>query len=326
MNGVGAFCVRPHVRVTSAIVLGIAVAAFSILSGPLSGAERPVYAQQQPQQQPQGLAEYVLGPGDTVDVAVFGEPDVSRVVIIRPDGKINIPLVGDMTAAGLTPTQLAERVTTALKTYIKNPQVSVSVRTFQRAVVYLVGQVTHPGSIELQQGWTLLEVMAATGGLTARAAPRRASVIRRGTGQTINVDLERLLIKGDRSANVPMEPGDIVMVPALQNRILVLGSVHTPGAHDLDDGARFIDALASAGGPLPRAGTKNIGVIRTGPDGKPVVKTIDLNRIIKGDGSLNMPVQDADIIYVPDGPLVRWMDIVAWLSGLGLIRTIVAPR
>jgi polysaccharide export outer membrane protein len=285
-----------------------------------------VYAQQQPQQQPpQGLAEYVLGPGDTVDVSVFGEPDESRTAIIRPDGKINLPLIGDVQASGLTPAQLAERVTVALKAYLKNPQVSVSVRTFQRAVVYLVGQVAHPGSVEIQQGWTLLDVMAATGGLTSRAAARRASVIRRGTGQTINVDLERLLIKGDRSANLPLEPGDIVMVPALQNRVLVLGSVHTPGAHDLDEGARFMDAIAAAGGPLPRSATKNIGVIRTGPNGKPVVTAIDMNKILKGDVSLNLVVQDADIIYVPEGPLVRWTDVLTVLTGLGLIRTIISP-
>ncbi len=316
----GSLC-RPPIREVSAIILSVALAVLLVLTGPAGGPVRSVQAQQSNQMQ--GLAEYVLGLGDSVEVAVFGEPDVSRTVTIRPDGKVSLPLIGEVQAAGLTPTQLAERVTSALRAYIKNPVVSISVHTFQRAVVYLVGQVTHPGATEIQHGWTLLEVMAATGGVTARAALRRASLIRRGTGQTINVDLERLLNKGDRSANVGVEPGDIIMVPTLQNRVLVLGSVRTPGAHDLDDGARFLEALAAAGGPLERSGTNNIGVIRNGPDGKSVVRVVDLNKIIRGDGSLNIPVQDADVIYVPQGSFGRWSDIVGWLASLGLVRSLL---
>ncbi len=269
------------------------------------------------------MAEYVLGPGDAVTITVLGESDLTRSVTIRPDGRITLPLVGDVVAAGLTPTQLAEKLTGALKAYLKNPQVSVSVSSFQRAVVYLVGQVSHPGSFEIQKGMTIFEVMAATGGVTPRAAMRRASVIRRGTGQTINVDLEKLLVKGDQSANVELEPGDIIMVPALQNRILVFGRARA-GAYDLDDGARFLDVMAVAGvGPQPGAATSNIGVIRAGPDGKPVVKVVDLNKILKGDMSLNIPMQDGDVVFVPASPLVRWQDVLTWLATLGVVRSLV---
>jgi polysaccharide export outer membrane protein len=129
-----------------------------------------------------------------------------------------------------------------------------------------------------------------------------------------------LLLRGDRTANVTVEPGDIIMVPALQNRVLVLGAVRAPGAHDVDDGARVLDAILLAGGTVERAGTHNIGVIRNGPDGKATVTTVDMNKMVKGDMSQNVQLQNADVIFVPSGPLVVWRDVLAWLSGLSLVR------
>jgi polysaccharide export outer membrane protein len=270
----------------------------------------------------QSTQEYVLSPGDSVDVSVFGEPNLSRTATIRPDGKITMPLIGDVDAAGLTPAQLADRIATALKAFLKSPQVGVTVSGYQRAQVYLVGAVTRPGPVDIQKGWTVFEVMAVTGGVTPRAALRRATLTRRATGQTIPLDLERLLVKGDRSADVPVEPGDIIMVPALQNRILMFGAVARPGPYDIDEGTRIIDAMAMAGGPAFRAATNNIGVIRNNPEGRATVTTIDMNRILRGDMSQNVALQHSDIVYVPPGPLVRWGEVLAWLSGLGFVRSV----
>ncbi len=316
-RNVGGRLERRHCRERSAILLSVALVILLLLAGPLPRSVTPVLAQTQ------SLQEYVLGPGDSVEVTVFGENDLTRTVTIRPDGKINLPLIGDVQAAGLTPSQLSEQVRNGLRTYLKNPQVSVSVREFhiERAYVYLLGQVNRPGQVEIQKGWTVMEVMGAAGGVTPRAALRRAVVIRRGTGQTIPLDLDRLLLRGDRSANVAVEPGDIIMVPTLQNRVLVLGAVSRPGAYDLDEGGRLLDALAQAGGPTDRAQTSNIGVIRSGQDGKPVVTTFDMSKLVKGDGSQNMVLQNADVVYVPEGR-VRWTDVLSWLGGLNLLRAL----
>jgi polysaccharide export outer membrane protein len=302
-------------RAGLAVLLGLLIAQVPVGGGLVPGAIMPVRAQ--------GLQEYTLVPGDVVDIAVFGQPDLSRSETIRPDGRITLPLVGDIQAAGLTPSQLAERIAAVLKAYVRDPQVSVSVRAFQRAVVHLVGQVVRPGAVEIQRGWTVMDVMAVAGGLTPRAAPRRATLIRRGTGQTINLDLEKLLLRGDRTADVTVEPGDIIMVPVLQNRVLMLGAIRSPGAYDLDEDARFLDAIARAGGPADRAGTNNIGVIREGPDGRPTVITINLNSIVRGDMSGNIPIRNGDVIFVPQGPLVRWQEVLSWLAGLGLIRSLL---
>ncbi|MGH2376744.1 MAG: polysaccharide biosynthesis/export family protein [bacterium] len=300
-----------------AIFLGLVVAGFSILAGPVGGPTPSVLAQQAP-------AEYVFNPGDVVDVTVLGEPDLTRAVTIRPDGKITLPLIGDIIAAGLTPPQLAGKITTALKEFLRNPQVVVSLREArtERQYVYLVGQFVRPGPVEIQKGWTLLEVMASAGGVTPRASLRRATLIRRASGNSIEVDLDKLLLRGDRSANIAVEPNDVIMLPALEIRVLVLGYVRTPGAYDLEDNTRVIEAIARAGGTADRAATNNIGVIRNSPTGKPVVVQVNLDKILGGDLSQNVALQNADVVYVPAGPLVRWTDILSWLGGLGLIRAL----
>jgi polysaccharide export outer membrane protein len=307
--------IKPCLRSVLAIVLGVAVAAVSIASGPTGRPVTSVTGQQ-------ALSEYTLNPGDTVEVTVLGQTDLTRSVTIRPDGKINMPLIGDIEAVGLTPTQLADRIAAALKAYLRSPQVTVSVRDYQRAYVYLIGQVSRTGSVEIQRGWTIIEVMSVAGGPTPRAALRKSSLIRRATGQVIALDLDRLLTRGDRTVNVSVEPGDIIMIPQMQNRVLILGSVRGPGAHDLDEGTNLIQGLAAAGGPVERAGVNRIGIIRNGPDGKAVVTQYDMNRILRGDMTQNPTLRDGDIVYVPQGPLVRWQEVLAWLTSLSLLRSI----
>lgn len=312
---------RTAVRTVPAVLLAVTMVALGVLLGPASGLVAPAMAQQgRPQQPP---ADYVLNPGDVVEISVLGEADLSRTVAIRPDGKINLPMIGDVLAGGQTPRQLAEQITTALKTYLRNPQVSVSVKEFrvERAFVYVVGQFQRPGPIEIQKGWTVMEVMAVAGGFTPRAALRRASIIRRGTGESIPLDLDKLITAGDRSANMPVEPGDIIMLPAFQNRILVLGSVNAPGAYDIDEGGRVLEAIALAKGTAERARPDSIGVIRNTIAGKPTVTTVDMNKMVAGDASQNIVLQNADVVYVPGGR-VFWTDVLSWLGSLNIIRLI----
>ena len=307
---------RSRLHSSLAIVLGIAVAMLSIVSGPIGGPATRVLAQQE-------LQEHILNPGDVVEIAVFGEADLSRTIPVRTDGKINLPLIGDIQAAGLTTTQLSEKVSTALRAFVRNPQVTITVRDYQRAFVYLVGQAARTGSIEIQRGWTVLEVMSVAGGVTPRAALRRATLIRRATGAIIELDLDRLLNKGDRSLNPVVEPGDIIMVPALQNRIMILGAVRAAGAHDMDEGAKVFDAVTLAGGPVDRAATNNIGVIRQGADGKAAITTVNLDRFVKGDLSQNILLRNGDIVYIPPNNRLRWVDVLGYLGGIGLIRSVL---
>jgi len=161
---------------------------------------------------------YVIGPGDSVNVVVWRNPEVSMVVPVRPDGKITTPLVEDLPASGKTATQLARDIEGALAKYIQSPVVTVIVQAFvgpYSAQIRVIGEAAKPQALPYRENMTLLDVMIAVGGITDFAAGNRASIVRSGGGssQQIGVRIIDLVKGGDLSANVPMRPGDVVVIP-----------------------------------------------------------------------------------------------------------------
>jgi len=161
---------------------------------------------------------YIIGPGDTVQVFVWRNPELSATVPVRPDGRITTPLVEDLQASGKTPTQLARDMEQALSRYIKNPIVTVIVTGFvgrYSEQVRVVGEAAQPRALPYKEGMTLLDVMIAVGGLTEYAAGNRAKLVRMvgGKQQVYTVRLEDLVRKGDVSANVRILPGDVLIIP-----------------------------------------------------------------------------------------------------------------
>lgn len=161
--------------------------------------------------------DYVIGPGDTLDVTVYQNPDLSRTVPVRPDGKISTPLVENMIAVGKTPSGLARDVEKALAEYVRAPQVNIIVTQALSASskVEIVGQVQHPQGLPYRAGLTVLDVLLASGGLSEYAAGNRATLKRTVNGKVeeIKIKLDRLVNKGDTSQNIPLQPGDIIFVP-----------------------------------------------------------------------------------------------------------------
>ncbi|HUB11667.1 MAG TPA: XrtA/PEP-CTERM system exopolysaccharide export protein [Acetobacteraceae bacterium] len=164
--------------------------------------------------------EYVIGPGDSLSIFVYHNPDLSEPgVAVRPDGRISTPLINDLTASGRTPTQLAQDIEDRLKKYVQDPIVTVIVRSFigpANRQVKVIGEATDPEAIPYTDGMTLLDVMIATKGLTKYAAGNRAVIIRRepdGKQETIHVHLNDLIKDGDISQNVAMRPGDTLIIP-----------------------------------------------------------------------------------------------------------------
>ncbi|HEX5327712.1 MAG TPA: XrtA/PEP-CTERM system exopolysaccharide export protein [Acetobacteraceae bacterium] len=164
--------------------------------------------------------EYVIGAGDQLSVFVYQSPDLSdREVTVRPDGKISIPLVQDLPASGYTPPELAQAIAQRLKQYIKDPNVTVIVRSFvgpSDRQVKVIGEATEPKAIPYRTGMSLLDVMIDTKGLTKYAAGNRAIIVRRdssGKEQEIHVHLSDLVRDGDMSQNVRMQPGDTLIIP-----------------------------------------------------------------------------------------------------------------
>jgi polysaccharide biosynthesis/export protein len=188
------------------------------------GADAPVTAPNPAQNaanapaQPVPDTNYIIGPGDVIQVFVWRNPELSVNVPVRPDGKVSTPLVEDIVAVGQTPSGLARLIETRLSEYIKSPQVNIIVTTPASALsrITVIGQVKAPGSIPYRQGMTVLDVVLASGGLGEFAGGNRAKLVRKtadGKSQEIRLKLADLVNKGKVSNNIEVKPGDVLVVP-----------------------------------------------------------------------------------------------------------------
>lgn len=162
--------------------------------------------------------DYIIGPGDQLQIFVWRNPDLTISVPVRPDGKISVPLVEDLPAADKTATQLAREIEVALSKFVRDPLVTVIVTQFQgvyQTQVRVVGQAAEPRALPYRDNMTLLDVMIAVGGLTEFAAGNRSQLVRTVDGETTHatVRIEDLIRDGDISANVPVAPGDVLIIP-----------------------------------------------------------------------------------------------------------------
>ncbi|HEX7114276.1 MAG TPA: XrtA/PEP-CTERM system exopolysaccharide export protein [Steroidobacter sp.] len=160
---------------------------------------------------------YLIGPGDTLQIFVWRNPELTTTVPVRPDGKITTPLVQDMVAVGKTPSQLSRDIEAVLAEYIRSPQVNVIVSNPVSAFsqVKVIGQVTTPQSIPYREGMRVLDAVLAAGGLGQFAAGNRAKIVRTDNGKQteIRVRLDDLINKGDMKHNLELKPGDVLVVP-----------------------------------------------------------------------------------------------------------------
>ena len=157
---------------------------------------------------------YKVGPLDSLNIVVWRNPDLSGTISVRPDGRISTPLVQDLLAAGKTPGEIAREIETALSKYVRDPNVTVLVTSFQGTFseqIRIVGEAAKPQAIAYRQNMTLLDVMIAAGGLTDFADGNNAVLVRKNT--SYNVRLKDLLKRGDISANAAVAPGDVIIVP-----------------------------------------------------------------------------------------------------------------
>jgi polysaccharide export outer membrane protein len=167
---------------------------------------------------PLPTGDYLIGPGDSVNINVWRNPEVSTTVAVRPDGKITTPLVEDLQASGKTSTELARDIEKALAKYIQQPVVTVIMAGFvgpYSEQIRVIGQAARPQALSYRQGMSLMDVLIAVGGITDFAAGNRASIIRTvdGAQKKFKVRLHDLVRDGDISANISMRPGDVLVIP-----------------------------------------------------------------------------------------------------------------
>lgn len=171
----------------------------------------------QPPAAPPVSPNYMIGPGDSLQIFVWRNPELSTTVPVRPDGKISTPLVEDMVAVSKTPSQLARDIEKVLQEYIRSPQVNVIVSNPVSAYsqVKVIGQVTNPQSLAFREGMHVLDAVLAVGGLGQYAAGNRAKIVRKQDGKQleIRVKLDDLVNKGNMKHNLELKPGDVLVVP-----------------------------------------------------------------------------------------------------------------
>jgi polysaccharide export outer membrane protein len=163
-------------------------------------------------------APYHIGPGDTLNVVVWRNPELSINVPVRPDGMISTPLVEDMVASGKTSTQLARDIERALGKYVQTPVVTIIVTNFvgpYSQQIRVIGEAAKPQALPYRDRMTLLDVLITVGGITDFADGNKASILRSAGGRTqqFGVRLVDLVRRGDLSANIAMQPGDVLVIP-----------------------------------------------------------------------------------------------------------------
>lgn len=162
--------------------------------------------------------DYLIGPEDVLEITVWRNADLSKQVSVRPDGRISLPLIGDVGAVGKTATQLAEDIANRLKEYKENPQVSIVVREVNSYAVYVLGEVTRPGKYPLKSKTTLLQAVTLASGFTPTAARNKIVIFRfgkDGEGQVkIKASYDDIVLRDGSNQNIELKPGDQIVVPS----------------------------------------------------------------------------------------------------------------
>jgi len=160
-------------------------------------------------------ADYKIGPQDVLRIDVWKEPDISRTIPVRPDGKVSLPLLNDVQAAGLTAMQLAGSLRESLSKYLTNPQVTVTVTEINSRRVYITGEVAHAGALPLLPNMTVLQALSSAGGFTQFAKLKNIYVLRNEDGKQVKHPFNyKEVVKGNfPEQNILLQPGDVIVVP-----------------------------------------------------------------------------------------------------------------
>ena len=244
----------------------------------------------------QNSSEEILAAEDVLTITVLNHPEFSGDVIVATDGKIQIPLIGSLVASGKSLNQLNVALRKALLKELRDPQFSLALKQAHARRVFVLGAVNKPGIVEIKAGWRVTEVLAAAGGLAARAELSEAT-LNRAKQQPIVLDLLRLMANGNDAANLPVRAEDVLRVSSRTVQVSVAGQVLRPGTYDVAIGNGVIEALAIAGGATPRAATTQITIKHL--DGSTL--PIDLIKAMQpGQVGLNIPLQNGDVVVVPE--------------------------
>jgi len=243
--------------------------------------------------------DYVIGEGDGLDISVWGVKELNVSVKVRPDGKITMPGLGDVTATGVTSKELQAILGEKLKTLVKNPIVTVSVREITNSKAYIFGGGIKPGVLDLTKRTTLLQLLCTIGEVK-NADLKKAYVLRNGV--KIKEDFYKLFINGDTADDIAIETNDAIFIPLLaEKNVYVLGAVNTPKFIEYRDGMTAMEAILDAGGFTKFAKQNDTAILRK--DGKIEIIIPFKAKDLMNDGNLgqNVKLKAGDYIIAKEG-------------------------
>lgn len=261
------------------------------------------------------FSDYRVGPEDLLEVSVYGQEDLSRVVRVNAQGEINLPLIGVVPVAGKTPLEIEKVVAELYGTrYLRHPHVTVFVKEYRHQQVAVVGAVNKPGSYEMIGPRTLLEMLSQAGGLRDESgdvvhvirhesaadlhrALKKGDNPKVGNPETIIIDLRQLLTKGELALNIPIQHGDVINVP-FAGYAYVTGEVKKPGKIPVRKEITVTQAIALVEGLNFEAAGGDTRILRFDKEGQRRIIPVDLYALAKGEGQ-DVPLQENDIVVVP---------------------------
>jgi polysaccharide export outer membrane protein len=252
--------------------------------------------------EPPADEEYTLGRGDEITIDFSGRPESQAKLVIGPDGRISLPVAGEVMIAGLTRTGSATAVEAALAPYYSNVSAQVTVTRYTANRVLVLGAVDHPGSYSFESTPTLLEALTR-GGLPKTGPNNIPDVpdecaIYRGSNQVMRVELRKLVESGNPLADLRLRRDDVVYVPNMTDHFVsVLGEVAHPGPVQLSHASTLASVLASAGGTTDKAGLKPRIQIIDPSTGKS--RVLSMNDVLNPLKSSEITLKPGQIIYVP---------------------------
>ncbi|HXY54427.1 MAG TPA: polysaccharide biosynthesis/export family protein [Nitrospirota bacterium] len=252
---------------------------------------------------------YIIGDEDVLQISVWGNQELSVTVPVRPDGKISVPLLGDVQATGVTPQELKVKLEQGFSKFVKTPVVSVMVTAVNSFKVYVFGEgvsrtptvgatatgASSSGVITLRKNTTLIQLLAQLGSL--KNADLKNAYLLRG-GQKLSVDFSQLVARGDVSQDIELAANDVIYIPDnFDQRIRVTGAVKTPVIVPFSEGMTALDAVLSAGGFTEFASQNSVIVVRK--DGTSVKNIeVKLKDVMNGNINRNIFLQPGDIVVV----------------------------
>lgn len=279
----------------------------------------------QPEKTNKSVADdYKIENSDILGVTIYPADELSREVVVQPDGNIPFPLIGAIQAKGLTIKQLENNLSSELGRYISSPQVSITVKQFSRRQIFITGEVKGVGAYSYKENLRLMEFISSIGGFTD-AANRKEVKIYRGLStkrQVHLVDVEDLIKSGDFTKDFLLEPGDIIEVQKGQPRIAILGEIKVPGYYDYKENMHLVDLVSSAGGFTDNAKITDVSIIHPSPDNKMTVVKVNLKKILSGKDR-DVAVLSGDTVFFPKGTVASGSlfitNIMPWITLLTLV-------